>query len=407
MTDEQWTWDESLFAGSAPYYVRGRLPYALGVPEALASALALDGRGRLIDVGCGPGIIALLLAHLFEQVVGINPDAGMLEEAARRAAEQQATNVRWVRMRAEELPAGLGTFRVATFSRSFHWMDRDRVAGLIRDMLEPGGAFVLVSERHAVVEGGRPAPDEDGVALPHPAPPFAELNALVRGYLGPKRRAGQSVRTTSPGDEEAVLARAGFEAPESIWVTGGEIVERDADDVLAHYYSRSSSAPHLFGDRLRAVRREARAILASAATDGCSPSGRRIRSCGSGVEPNPRPLPWREGEKVLRYGTRTRRCCCGPRTKARAYNLPLASARRAFVGDAVIPVRRLAASAREVRRRIHSGGFDRFALFRRVHVAEEDEEQHGVHAVEDRRDLERQRQTGMVEEIAGDRRAGC
>jgi SAM-dependent methyltransferase len=269
MTNEQWTWDESLFAGSAPYYVRGRLPYARGVPEALATALALDGRGRLIDVGCGPGIVVLLLAHLLEQVVGIDPDAGMLEEAARRAAEQQATNVRWVRMRAEDLPAGLGTFRVATFSRSFHWMDRDRVAALIRDMLEQRGAFVLVSERHAVVEGGRPAPDEEEAApLPHPTPPFDELNALVRRYLGPERRAGQSVRTTSPGDEEAVLARVGFEAPESIWVTGGEIVERNADDVLAHYYSRSSSAPHLFGDRLAQFDAEARAILAAAAADG-------------------------------------------------------------------------------------------------------------------------------------------
>ena len=173
MSDEQWTWDESLFAGSAPYYVRGRLPYARGLPEALASALALDGRGRLIDVGCGPGIIALLLAHLFEEVVGIDPDAGMLEEAVRRAAEQRATNARWVRMRAEELPAGLGRFRVAMFAQSFHWMDRDRVAALIRDMLERGGAVVLVGDRKSVVAGGRAdADDSERPALPHPEPPL-------------------------------------------------------------------------------------------------------------------------------------------------------------------------------------------------------------------------------------------
>ncbi len=46
-------------------------------------------------------------------------------------------------------------------------------------------------------------------------------------------------------------------------------------------------------------------------------------------------------------------------------------------------------------------------LFGRVRVAEEDEEEQGVHAVEKRSDVERKRQTGVVEEIAGNRRAGC
>ena len=55
MSGDQWRWDETLFEGTAPYYVRGRLPYAAGMERALADALALDGTGRLIDVGCGPG----------------------------------------------------------------------------------------------------------------------------------------------------------------------------------------------------------------------------------------------------------------------------------------------------------------------------------------------------------------
>src|SRR6185295_14682173 len=129
---DDWQWDETLFLGAAPYYVRGRLPYAPGLAGAMARALDLDGSGRLIDVGCGPGIIALRLAHLFEEVVGVDPDAGMLAEAERRAIEHGAANATWERLRAEELPAGLGSFRVATFAASFHWMDRDLVAGIIR-----------------------------------------------------------------------------------------------------------------------------------------------------------------------------------------------------------------------------------------------------------------------------------
>jgi hypothetical protein len=57
-----WSWDKSLFAGAAEYYEQGRLPYAPGLADVLARQLGLDGRGRLLDVGCGPGIVAGFLA---------------------------------------------------------------------------------------------------------------------------------------------------------------------------------------------------------------------------------------------------------------------------------------------------------------------------------------------------------
>lgn len=124
-----WEWDDTLFSGTAAYYRRGRLPYAPGLADALADVLKLDGRGRLIDVGCGPGILALSLAHLFSEIVGVDPDGEMIAEARRGAAERAVTGkAQWVQARAEELPADLGTFTVATFGQSFHWMDRDLVA---------------------------------------------------------------------------------------------------------------------------------------------------------------------------------------------------------------------------------------------------------------------------------------
>jgi len=36
--------------------------YPVEVVEVLVEALALDGLGRLLDVGCGPGSLTLLLA---------------------------------------------------------------------------------------------------------------------------------------------------------------------------------------------------------------------------------------------------------------------------------------------------------------------------------------------------------
>jgi SAM-dependent methyltransferase len=258
-----WEWDDTLFAGAATYYQRGRLPYAPGLVDVLAEVLDLDGRGRLVDVGCGPGTLALSLAHLFSEVVGVDPDREMIAEAGRGAVERGVTEkAQWVRARAEDLPAGLGTFTVATFGQSFHWMDRDLVAATTRDMLQPGGALVHISDLKTETRS------VDG--LPYAAVPCAAIEELVRHYLGPVRRAGRGVLTQgTPGDEAAVLAGAGFSGPQRHVVPGGQALERTGDDVVAWVFSMSFSAPHLFGPRRDDFEADLRRLLREA-----SPSDR-------------------------------------------------------------------------------------------------------------------------------------
>jgi SAM-dependent methyltransferase len=60
---------------------QGRLPYPEEIALVLHRELAFDGSGRLLDVGCGPGSLTLVLSGLFDEVVGIDADAGMIEEA--------------------------------------------------------------------------------------------------------------------------------------------------------------------------------------------------------------------------------------------------------------------------------------------------------------------------------------
>ncbi|HKE66765.1 MAG TPA: class I SAM-dependent methyltransferase [Micromonosporaceae bacterium] len=255
-----WQWDSSLFEGAAAHYLRGRLPYAPGYVETLRTVLDLDGRGRLLDVGCGPGTVTVELAPLFAEAVGVDPDDGMRFEAERHAQRRGVTNVRWVAARAEELPAGLGEFRVVVFAQSFHWTERDAVAATALRMLEPGGAFVYISDLKN--------PPAEPTPLPHPAPPYELVNDLVRRYLGPVRRAGQgTIPHGTPGRDEIVVARAGFERFERHIVPAGQIIDRSADDVVAWTFSLSSSAPHLFGDRIADFEQDLRALLRNAAPD--------------------------------------------------------------------------------------------------------------------------------------------
>ena len=261
---ETWRWDESLFAGAGRYYEQGRLPYAPGLAAAFARSLGLDGRGRLLDVGCGPGTVTLPLAPLFEAAVGLDPDPEMLACASRAAARRGTQNATWVRERAEALPAGLGSFQVVTFAQSFHWMDRPRVAAAVATMLDPGGAVVQVDSR----AGALPAETGRG-SLPFPAPPDEALDQLRRQYLGPGRRAGQGIRNTSPSGEDEVFQQAGFLPAETVTVPDRRAVEQTVDDVVARVFSTSSTAPHLFGDRQADFERDMREILRQA-----SPAGR-------------------------------------------------------------------------------------------------------------------------------------
>jgi SAM-dependent methyltransferase len=267
-----WVWDETLYRGSAAHYRVGRMAYPQRVAEALRDALGLDGRGRLLDVGCGPGSLTLLLAPLFRSAVGVDADGEMVREADREADRAGVGNIEWRRMRAEELPGGLGTFDVVTFAQSFHWMDQPAVARAVRPMLAPGGAWVHVfATTHQGAEGEDP--------LPHPRPPWTAITGLVERYLGTARRAGQgTLPNGTRSGEEDVMRAAGYAGPQRIDVTRGEVATRGVDEVVSAVLSLSGSAPHLFGDRLAGFERDLRDLLHETSPDGLF--AERLRDVG-------------------------------------------------------------------------------------------------------------------------------
>jgi SAM-dependent methyltransferase len=255
------SYDPTLYEGAAAHYRHGRPPYSPQLEAVLSEELGLDGSGRLLDGGCGPGILTVRLAHLFEEAVGLDPDAAMLAEGRRVADERRITNIRWVQAVAEDLPeAAPGPYRLVTFGQSFHWTDETRVAEALYDMLEPGGALALVV--HTVE--GRPEPPSPGP----PRIPHDEIKALVEKYLGTTRRAGQGVSPVRTHRFEDVLVRTRFGAPRAIFIPGIPDLLRDSESVLSGYFSLSISAPHLYGDRVEDFAAEVRELLAERSPEG-------------------------------------------------------------------------------------------------------------------------------------------
>jgi SAM-dependent methyltransferase len=250
-------YDAALYRGSAPHYPR-RPPYSPALVATVARELGLDGRGRLLDAGCGPGTLAIPLAPLFADAIGLDPDPEMLVEAERRARASGAPPIRWVRGFAEDIAAlELGPLRLVTFGQSFHWTDRERVAEMVYDRLEPGGALAAITHAH---EGRIEPPGPDLPRIPHDA-----LEAIRKRYLGERRSTGLGFH---PDRFEHALARTRFRTSRAVMCPGIADFVQDVEGVVSDLLSRSYCAPHLFGERLGAFAAEVRALLAEVSPEG-------------------------------------------------------------------------------------------------------------------------------------------
>jgi SAM-dependent methyltransferase len=96
-----------------------RAPYAPELYDFLLGRVA--GRRRALDLGCGPGKIARVLADRFERVVALDPSAAMLE-AGREADAGRHANIEWVEATAEAYETE-GGFDLVTAGASIHWPD--------------------------------------------------------------------------------------------------------------------------------------------------------------------------------------------------------------------------------------------------------------------------------------------
>jgi ubiquinone/menaquinone biosynthesis C-methylase UbiE len=118
-----------------------------GVANDVVAELAARGRSRraaILDLGCGPGDLALELAHRLRdaRIVGLDLSPSMMQIAARHATTDG--RLRFVVGDATALPFSTGTVDVVVSTLSLHhWADPAAVFYEIARVLRPGGVALI------------------------------------------------------------------------------------------------------------------------------------------------------------------------------------------------------------------------------------------------------------------------
>jgi SAM-dependent methyltransferase len=238
------------FATTAEFYEQYRPPYPAGFFREVAAKLKLDERHALIDLGTGPGPLALGFAPSVGRVVGVDPEPAMLA-AARAAAARANTGIAFIEGKAEDLPDTIGSFDVVTIGRALHWMDHKALGPVLGRLVAPGGAIVICASFSAR-DGSNPWLEDYDAARRR----WSDEALLVGSRKGEHAH-------RNPND---ILAPLGFGVIDTIMVKATHRVS--AADLARRVLTHSSSSPAALGDRANAMLDDVETRLLPFSRDG-------------------------------------------------------------------------------------------------------------------------------------------
>ncbi|CCE09554.1 conserved hypothetical protein [Bradyrhizobium sp. STM 3843] len=238
------------FATTAALYERLRPPYPAAFFQRVAQQLRLSTQQSLIDLGTGPGLLALGFAPHVGCVVGVDPEPAMLA-AAREAAAAAGHAVMLIDGKAEDLPADIGQFEVVTIGRALHWMERTATLSALERLLAPDGA-ILICTSASVADGRNPWLDIHNAAR------------VAWAQDGPIPLGGRSARLHR--ELAAFLDGSRFREAETIKVEASHMIS--VGDLARRVLTYSSSSPALLGDKVGTMLADVEARLAPFADNG-------------------------------------------------------------------------------------------------------------------------------------------
>lgn len=134
------------FDSTVPFYARYREPYPATFFLEVSRRAGLHGNDRLIDIGCGPGSLAIGFAPYVKSCVGVDVETEMLE-AARVEAARAGVHLDLLQARIEDLPSDIGRFQAVTIGRALHWFDREEAIAVLERIVDSSGWIAICGTR--------------------------------------------------------------------------------------------------------------------------------------------------------------------------------------------------------------------------------------------------------------------
>jgi len=226
-------------------FTRQAVPFASAAEirnaEALQRIVDMAQTGpadTVLDVACGPGLLACTFAAVAEHVTGIDLTPKMLEQARVRQAQLKLNNLTWHEGDVLSLPFRDASFSIVATRFAFHhFLDPLVVLKEMRRVCRPGGRVVVVDT----------APAEDK------ADAFNHMERL---------RDPSHVRALSPKELLGVFAAAGLPSPclrhddlryELESFLARSFPDKGNADVIRHLFAESLESDSL---GVKAVRKE-------------------------------------------------------------------------------------------------------------------------------------------------------
>jgi ubiquinone/menaquinone biosynthesis C-methylase UbiE len=238
------------FRSTVPFYARYRLNYPPELIARVSETVGLAAGDKVMDLGCGPGLLAISFAQAGTRVTAVDPEPDMLA-AARQAASEARAEVDCREGSSFEMPPDIGPFKLVTMGRSFHWMDRTETLRTLDQLILPGGAIALFEDDHprTVENGWRSVLEEVGKR-------YGSHEAAHRA----------AARKSDYRSHISYL----FESAFSHLVRIGVFVHRaiTIDEIVGRAFSLSMLSPEKLSDRAQSFEADLREVLAPLATNG-------------------------------------------------------------------------------------------------------------------------------------------
>ena len=238
--------DSELYNGTYEYYVKYRPSIPKKVIDIIVDHFGIKPTDRVLDIGCGTGQVAVAMEGRCGEMVCSDPDPEMLRWA-KKATKDSKMKLTWLNYSAEDLgklKEKLGTFKVATFCRSFNWVDREQALKDLDALIKEDGGIALLGDK-SLWTG-----EEKWQKT---------VKKVIQKYLGEKRLAGKGKFKESDEVWESILARSTFRF---IKIHEVPIVRNwNIESIIGCLFSSSFAAPHLFGDQLHRFKQEVKTTL--------------------------------------------------------------------------------------------------------------------------------------------------